>query len=564
MSAEATKTVIVTCIACKAVTKVAGVSAAKETITCPKCKANVSLALARPVREKSGSRGESKPVSLPEPTAEDYQRANKSGRKHSHRGLWLGLLIGTGVGLFILAVVLTLMFSGEKGEPQLSDHLRLLREMNDLYTKSSSEMELLLQPAEILDYNSRHGATSQRLADLSERYNALPAPAKAERNEVLREENTLAVSKRRYQEARQRLGKLTEGINPLSMPPTPQPSNVATADGKSSGPAPSSIAPRPTTTKPSFVITSTDPNPPPSLPATKPASTEVASPAELERVTLTILNLPKEKVTTEFLARVQRLGGSRCRVVQQQWAGDLLILELAPVPDIDRFAARLGFGEVTQLDKKQRTIRLLARAEAVGEDGSLPTLPTDPLDSALADLQSKDVEKRRKAVADLLQIRRDEQREEVLEALLPILGDGDLQVRLNALRALAKWGKADAVDPLLGQLTDTNPAVRRLILELLGQLKDPRAADAIIRECLEKDREAASLALQSLGPKVEPAVLPLLKNDRPEIRLEACRILKRIGTRAAIPELLKLANETKSALTDAAWDAIESIASRKG
>lgn len=554
MSSEAARNLVVKCPACKAVTKVSGVPEGKETITCPKCQRPVPLSGAKPLAKPAGAEPR---TSLPQPTSEDYQRTYKG--KSSRRGnkLWIGMAIGVGFGLFVLAVVLTLQYVGEKKPAPESAHVKLLKELNELYGKAIDEMDRLKMPGEVAAFNSRHAPVIDQLQEMNNRYGTLPVADRVDRDEILRLESELLISKRRYQDGRQRVAKLLEGMDLRPSAPS-----LSSAPSIPAAPTSSRTA-SPEATRSQQVITSLDGGaggaaPPPSQPA--PAATA----AEKDKVTLTILNLAKEKATKEFLARVQLMAGGRARIVNRQWAGDLLLLELAPVADIDRFAARLNFGQVTQLDKTHRAITLLVRAEAVGADGALPELPTDPFDAALADLQSKEPEKRRKGALDLLQMKPGENKPEAMQALLLALAEKDPQTKLNVLRALARWGGPEAVDPLLTQLSDESVQVRRTALDLLGQLRDPKAAEAIARECIVKDREAAGAALQALGPKAEPAVLPLLKHEATEVRVEACRILRRIGTRAAVPELLKVAGEPKSPVTEAAWEAIEGISSRRG
>jgi HEAT repeat protein len=63
------------------------------------------------------------------------------------------------------------------------------------------------------------------------------------------------------------------------------------------------------------------------------------------------------------------------------------------------------------------------------------------------------------------------------------------------------------VDPLLKALADPSSVARREILLALGQLKDPRAADAVGKDLYGESpdvRAAAAEALQSLGPPPKP------------------------------------------------------------
>ena len=559
MSAEAGKSLIVKCPTCKAVTKVSRIPEDKESIHCPKCKQPVALSTGKPQKAPATAEGG---AALPQPTADDYQSAYR-GRRRRRRGLWVGVAIGAGISLVIATIVLTYLMPG--GNTTIPDppHIQILKELNGLYTKALEEMSAVQSPTQALDFNHRHLPMASLIQETNTRYSVLPTSDRAIRDEVLRLDGEVLTLKQRYHEGRMRIAKLTEGIDPLTVSTKPTAASAAgTGVAKNSGErAPSAAATRVAENRSAPAVRGSGPSRSDTMPARDATAPVVA---EQDKVTVTILNVSKEKATKEFMSRLQALAGGRARILNRQWAGDLLVVEIGPVADLDRFAARLNFGQVTQLDKAHRAITLLARATAVAPDGSLPELPVDPLDQALANLRGDDLEKRRKGALELVQMKVIEPRSEVIEVLTAALEEKDLSFQLAVMKALARWGGADAVDPLAARLSDENPQVRRQALDLLANLKDARVAEAIVRENIVKDREAASAALQALGPRAEPAVLPLLQHQAPEIRQEGCRILRRIGTKAAIPDLLKIAQEARSAVTEAAWDAIETIANRRG
>jgi HEAT repeat protein len=105
------------------------------------------------------------------------------------------------------------------------------------------------------------------------------------------------------------------------------------------------------------------------------------------------------------------------------------------------------------------------------------------------------------------------------------------------VKALAVWGTERSVPVLAGLLTDkTDVFTRAEALKALGAFPDPRAAEAVAKY-LPNDMHGASRALETMGPVAEPAVLLLLKHDKPEVRCAACRVLTIIGTKRSIPAL---------------------------
>jgi hypothetical protein len=538
MSSEGTKTLIVKCPACQAVTKVVGIPEAKDRITCPKCKQPVALGPATLVREAGAAAA---PASAA-PHAGAYR--SKYGRRRPI--FWGGLIVGAGLSLIIVTIILTLLPPRPTGRTGAAPQITILTEMNRAYASAIAELEAVKNASAALRASLGQGAVVRRIQDLNVQLGALPPAGDADRDEVLRLESELFTHKRRYEEERLRVSRLAEGG-----------AAEATQDRGAAATAPAVTV--------SAAPSSTDPvgaDPAATTPAGGAEATAAAS--DPDKVTLSILNLEKEKATSEFLAGLQALAGPRSRILQRRWAGDLLVVEVGGVANLDRFAARLSFGQVTQLDKSQRTLTVLAKAGALGADGAILNLPVDPVDAALVQLQRAEVEKRLRAAQDLAQMRPEEPRPDVVEALTRALADKDLQCRLTAMKALARWGGAASAATLAGQLGDEAAPVRRVALDLLGELKNPAVAETIVRLNIVSDREAASAALQALGPPAEPAVLPLLNHETPEVRLEACRILRRIGTRTAIPELLKATQDARAPVADAAWDAIEAIAGRKG
>ena len=107
----------------------------------------------------------------------------------------------------------------------------------------------------------------------------------------------------------------------------------------------------------------------------------------------------------------------------------------------------------------------------------------------------------------------------------------------------------------------------------MGRLKDPRAIEPLVnllatgqsdqpyyRPALES---AAAEALLRLGGSAEPAVLALLKEKNVETRIQACNILKQIGTKKSLGTLKDQTLNPSKELSEAAAEACRSIQSRE-
>jgi HEAT repeat protein len=70
-------------------------------------------------------------------------------------------------------------------------------------------------------------------------------------------------------------------------------------------------------------------------------------------------------------------------------------------------------------------------------------------------------------------------------------------------------------------------------------------------------------ALVHIGSAAEPAVLALLKEKNIETRMQACTVLKQIGTKKSLGPLKDLTLNPSKELSEAAAEACRSIQSRE-
>jgi hypothetical protein len=156
------------------------------------------------------------------------------------------------------------------------------------------------------------------------------------------------------------------------------------------------------------------------------------------------------------------------------------------------------------------------------------------------------------------------EREAVARALEPLINDPGHFQRQSLVRALGTWGTRESVPALVGMLEHKDVFTRKAAIVALGKLPDERGAEAVAG-CLEDGqlRGDASQSLQLMGAVAEKAVAQRLDRNDFGIKLEACRILKVIGTKVSIPALQVAAQDTNGIVAAEAKVALQVIKNRK-
>jgi hypothetical protein len=182
------------------------------------------------------------------------------------------------------------------------------------------------------------------------------------------------------------------------------------------------------------------------------------------------------------------------------------------------------------------------------------------LDSLLADLDSGDLFKRRKAAEQLSKMEPNEHRATVA-AKLAAMNDKD---SVERIRAIGVWATPTEIPVLTQALDGSNPFVSEAALKYLGKLNDERCVAPVVRYLEKNQSEAAKQALRNMGAMAEPAVLPLLQHQSPFVALAAVDVLKDIGTEASIKPLQAFARDPKRFRAEEATKAVAAIKTRVG
>ena len=149
--------------------------------------------------------------------------------------------------------------------------------------------------------------------------------------------------------------------------------------------------------------------------------------------------------------------------------------------------------------------------------------------------------------------------------LIRDLRDDDPLVRRNAVQALGAIEDPRAVKPLIKVVNDKNPLIQRLAVKALGKIKDPRAVDPLIAVLLDKRREAhvRMSAAEALGWLEDPsAIEPLivaLYDDHWDIRSHAAEALGRIKDPRAVEQLILALRDQDATVRGSAVDALARI-----
>ncbi|MGA1791399.1 MAG: HEAT repeat domain-containing protein [bacterium] len=129
------------------------------------------------------------------------------------------------------------------------------------------------------------------------------------------------------------------------------------------------------------------------------------------------------------------------------------------------------------------------------------------------------------------------------DALLILLKEPDLDVRLAAIEALGKIGDVSCLDHLITGFSDCNKRLRLAILRTMGNIHDIRSTRFLIGLLKEPDPDLKQMALESLGKikdkRSTPDLIMALGDPNWRVRSAAIQALTKTGDRRCTPHLLK-------------------------
>jgi HEAT repeat protein/Uri superfamily endonuclease len=146
--------------------------------------------------------------------------------------------------------------------------------------------------------------------------------------------------------------------------------------------------------------------------------------------------------------------------------------------------------------------------------------------------------------------------------LAAMLAESDANSRWWAARALAEVGERGAVEPLVGALTDAEPDVRACAALALGRIGEGAAAPALASRLTDESAFVASIAadaLSMIGESAIDALVTMLTDDSPHVRLLSVRALGRIKSQRAIVPLFGVLEDSSYLVRYYAQQALEAL-----
>ncbi|HVS70714.1 MAG TPA: hypothetical protein VHQ47_05620 [Phycisphaerae bacterium] len=158
-----------------------------------------------------------------------------------------------------------------------------------------------------------------------------------------------------------------------------------------------------------------------------------------------------------------------------------------------------------------------------------------------------------------------EDRSSVTGALADLLADPDGAIHTATLTAIRRWADASTDKVLADKITSAKGDALHDLLDLAAAIKTGTLAEAVAPLLADADERLwARRCLLAMGPVAEHSIAGQLDSQDAGVRVEACRLLEILGTRASIPALkthLRV-TEKDDAVQAAATLAISVIQSR--
>jgi hypothetical protein len=252
---------------------------------------------------------------------------------------------------------------------------------------------------------------------------------------------------------------------------------------------------------------------------------------------------------------------------------------LAPVNDVRSLANSIDFGTVMvrgsriDVELSPGYIAAVPRLPAElsrpqpnpgrrQEDAEIPA-NADPITKSLLQLKSDDIGRKKEAIERLGRMRPNDRLQEVVSALLPLLGHDDGFLVNDVVETLGVWRSPEAVPKLIERTSDNRFFVRKHAIKVLGKYKDVRAALPVAAR-LKEDGFEAEEALKEMGSIAEPALIAQLKSADSETRRRACNILKDVGGLETLKAMRSIPPDPDFGVRMAAQDALKQITARVG
>jgi HEAT repeat protein len=265
---------------------------------------------------------------------------------------------------------------------------------------------------------------------------------------------------------------------------------------------------------------------------------------------------------------------------------------VAPVEHFEIFVRSLELGRVVQRDDTSRLLVISADPDKLGKPNAAamaqaqaeslkklhpnawdrlnPPKPDDPdyFEKMLERLESTDHWARGEAAktlatADPTKVKNPETKKQIARTFHKLAFEQNSWHQGEAIRGLYTWGGKHAVPLLLDLYPTVHGDSRNLILEVLAESKDERAAP-ILAESLKSrfNHGKATGLLIKMGNAAESAVLDIVNSPDPDVCMACVEVLGQIGTEKSVPKLRRASQSKNEQVREAAKTSLQLVRER--
>ncbi|MDI6808227.1 MAG: HEAT repeat domain-containing protein [Candidatus Eisenbacteria bacterium] len=244
-------------------------------------------------------------------------------------------------------------------------------------------------------------------------------------------------------------------------------------------------------------------------------------------------------------------------VLEKILKGKLFFIKGEERERVTRILDEKGFVDDYIRELSSQDMRVRARAcEVLGELRLLKA--ADPLRDLLSDENEEVSETASRALGKIMESSR-ALAETLIENLVRELKSPNRWMLLNTAQVIKSLGEM-AVDELIVLLRSSEPRERYHTALILGELKNYRTVEPLMRALADiepKVRSAAAEALGKIGDlRAVAEIAGLLEDDHPSVRVRAAEALGRLGDTRAVDALKEAA---RGAETQVKWEAVRAL-----
>ncbi len=193
----------------------------------------------------------------------------------------------------------------------------------------------------------------------------------------------------------------------------------------------------------------------------------------------------------------------------------------------------------------------------------LASLPAPFATSATTAASSQNMSAVRNALKEIGQLPPESANESLLNLLRKLSQADDRQCRVEALNVLSTVSPGTCLPFVLRATNDESMEVKRRAFKLLKELNDAGCVEPLAARFASSDRPQIVTILEKFAPQAETYIHKMVSHSNSEVRLDAVRLLGRIGTSASLVVLNEALNDENGIVRLQAKSAIKQIESRK-